>query len=281
MSDEESFLAKQIANGAVAFRLYGLGSTGDRRNPIDRWSASLGLATIRDEIEARAQNYVNQIGGNQAFQLSSMDDADRELACDVFRLQAQGIAGPAGLMTEPANEGGLVQQSMRHTEATMRMLLQSVAQQDKVQSRIVDRLLQRTEEMEARQIAAIELMGKLARDENAQAIELYKAKTHGDAKLQIAKKISDLIPLVADGVAAKYGGKTAGDVTLTHATKQIFDSLTPQQAEVLMGVLTDTQRMQILHVMKRLAAQEEAAKVAQGASTSANATTTNAPEVKH
>ncbi len=284
MSDDHAFLPKQIAEGAFAFRLYGLGPNGDRRNPIDRWSATLGLATIRDEVEARAQRYVDSMGGNQAFQLSSVDENDRELACEVFRLQAMGVAGPAGLMTEPANEGGMTQQAMRHAEAYARMLLQMTAQQDKTQTRMVDRLLARNDEIEARLLGGIELMGKLARDENAQAIELYKAKTSGEAKLMLGRKLGDLIPLAADAVASKYGGKTVSDVTLINATREIFSGLTGQQMDTIMGAMTDTQRMQIMHVMKRIAAQDEAAQqkdnAAMTAATGANASE-GAAEVKH
>jgi len=274
--DDQAFLPKQIAEGAHAFRLYGLGERGDRRNPIDRWSAALGLATIRDEIEDRAQRYVNGVGGNQAFQIAAMDADDRELACDVFRLQAQGIAGPAGLMTEPANEGGQVQQSMRHTEALMRLLLQQSSQTEKFQSRLVDKLMSRNEEIEARLLGGIELMGKLARDENAQSIELYKAKISGDAKMVLARKLGDLLPIAADAIGSKYGGKAVGDLTLIKATREIFAGLSAEQTEVIMGALSDTQRMQIMHVMKRIAQQDEAK-----AAASSNGASSPPGEVKH
>lgn len=259
MSDD-GFIAKKMAEGAATFRLFGLGPSGAGRTTLDKWSISIGLPTITDEIESKAKIYANTIGGNIAFQLAAYDDNDREMACEVFRLQAESAVGPLGLMTEPANEGGMGQQAMRHAEAFARQMLQQQAQTDRFQTRIMERILQRNEDMEARLVGGIELMGKLARDENAQAIELYKAKVGAETKHAITKKLMDVIPIGMDAMAAKYGGQTLSDATLTQATKAIFDGLNQTQIQTILGTLDETQRLQVMHVMKRLAAAEEANK---------------------
>lgn len=257
---EDGFLAKKLAEGAGAFRLYGLGPSGASRNLLERYSSSLGLSEICDQLEAKAKVYANTVGGNQAFQVVAVDENEKEIGCDVFRLQAESPLGPAGLMTEPANEGGLVQQNMRHTEALVRSLLQQQAQTDKVQSRIVDRVLQRNEQLEARVVGAIELMGKLARDDNAQAIEMYKAKISAESKHEITKKLAAVIPIAMDAIGAKYGGKAISGATLTNSVKAVFDTLQPEQVQQLLSILNEQQRLQIMAVFKRLASTEEADK---------------------
>lgn len=258
MSD--GFLARKLAEGAAAFRLYGVGPSGASRTLLERWSTALPLPEICDQVEAKAKAFVETLGGNQAFQIVALDNSEKEIGSDVFRLQAEGPIGTAGLMTEPANEGGLVQQAMRHTEAFARTILQQQAQTDKVSTRMMERILARNEQLEARVVSSIELMGKMARDENAQAIEMYKAKVSAESKHEITKKLTAMIPIVMDTVALKLGGKTVGDTTLTNAVGEIFHGLNGDQLQAMMGILSPQQRIQVMHVMKRLAQQEEDAK---------------------
>lgn len=257
---EDGFLAKKIAEGAAAFRLYGLGPSGASRNLLEKYSAALGHPEICDGLELKAKTYANTVGGNQAFQIVAYDDNEREMGCDVFRLQAEHALGPAGLATEPANEGGLVQQSMRHTEAFARTMLQQQAQTDKVQTRMLEKVLERNEQLEARVLGAIELMGKLARDDNAQAIEMYKAKVSAESKHEITRKLSAAIPIAMDAVAQKYGGKALSDATLTNSVKEVFEGLNAGQINALLGILDEQQRLQIMAVMKRIASADEANK---------------------
>lgn len=257
------FLRRKLQDQAAhTVELLVLGLEGQQTR-VDYWPASLGFDELIDEIEARASRHAAMGSSVCNFSVRVLDEHRECLGFDSFRVAATVAAGSRQMLSEPANEGGLVAQSMRHSEAAVSLLMRSTAS-NLEHSR---RLLERSEEREARyEETHLRVMQLLegARDKEAER-ELLRERQAANLRMKAEAfgKLKEIAPVVLDAIA----GRTPQGAQHTAAllASEVFASVRTEQLQGLLALLDDEQKIKVLALYRRYAEQQEKAEGPNGA----------------
>lgn len=246
------FLAASQESGAVRWVLYALDHL-HQRHRVGQYKGEF-LQDVLEEVEARSLAQANAMGGRHAFELLAHNEAGEVLATEVFSVTAETLPGASGVGVEPANEGGLVAQSMRHNEALMRT---SVAASDKTYrhlERALDSATKRAETAESKMLEMMATLQGVVLADHERQLDLKRAEAKADAMRALSNQVSAVLPDVAGAMVGKLRGSSA-QAALT--ARALFESLRAEQLEALQHVLSPDQLKRVVVLMKALAAEAE------------------------
>ena len=232
------------------FRLVVLDFEGNR-TPCGTYRGA--PADVLDEVEARALQQSNVLGGVNNFELQAIDPDGQVLGTEVFRVAAEG-QGTGAAFTEPANEGGFMSQLMRHKEAETRLHIDGTAKLFSQMSRTMDQLAKRAQWAEAQHLQGLEAIQAAVLSERQHEIELVKVQGKAQAMNALASKVSGLLPDVAAGILGKVRDKSAAAALLA---RDLLESIDNEQFQVILGTLNPEQQTKILKLMQDLAKEAE------------------------
>lgn len=202
-----------------------------------------------EEIESRALSHANTLGGTHAFCLEwvrvpESGTAPRVAGHEVFRVSAEAMPGTHALHSEPANEGGLLAQTMRHQEASMKMAIQASQQSMVAMERVLNRVAQRAEIMEQKYSDNLHQFLEARWATGEQEIAMVKAQGNAQAKAQLAAKLGNIAPAMLgrvvehfgrDGTAVRMRGFVGG--LSQEQIMKILQQLEPEQQALLLELI--------------------------------------------
>lgn len=256
-AEVEKLVCSQQAT-AFAATLYTVGLDGVRTLCL-RWAGPFpDPRELIEQIEERALRQANALGGVHAFQLELSGATGDVLGTEFFRVSAESFADGRSIVSEPANEGGLVAQAMRHVEAVMKVNVQSTEYGLRSAHKLIEQATRRAEFSEEKMLGMLALVHTMISGERETQVALVRAEARGAATKQIAGKIAMLIP----EISAAFLSGNAGPKGAAHAAalraKSLFSSITKEQLSGILGHLQPEQQMGLFALMKGLAAENEA-----------------------
>jgi hypothetical protein len=226
---------------ATAATLFTIGLDGHRTVCL-RWLGPFAdQAELYEQVEERALRQANALGGMHNFMLELVDAKGEQLGTEFFRVGAEGF-GERSMLAEPANEGGVLAQSMRLTEALARLQVMGSEKNMNAAHKLIDALGRRAEHSETKYLDGIQTIARALAADRASEVEAIKATGNAQAKGVIANKVAALIPQVL----ASFLSKNAGPQGPAHASalrmKDFTSTLTGEQFESILGVLRPEQQ---------------------------------------
>lgn len=209
------------------------------------------------EINGFTSNVVNAaeldaegLSGVQSYVLTAYDSEGSSRARFTMRIESQDDIDDSDF-SEPATKQGSIAQQMRHNEALVKALVASHTQSAYVMTRMIADLNEQNSELmrgHVDQVMAIEqlLTQKHERDEMSR---LNEAKI--DAVRSGVESVKMAVPIALRRFANKQERKALppAQEPIVAIIKQLSSSLTPEQVEQLMGVLTGPQKMGFLDLI--------------------------------
>jgi hypothetical protein len=259
LGDEVSKLVERHAAQSAVAVLYVIGISGHQR-VCERWARPLDAIALVEEVEERALRQANVLGGVHNFLLELIDDSKQVLGSEPFRVGAENFGGDRSLLSEPANEGGLVAQSMRHTEAANMTLIQGVAQMLTQSTKQLETLVKRANAAEDRGLQMLTVMHKMLSESGAVEAEITKAQGNADVKRAIGGRIANLLPALAAGLVAHKAGPNGAAHFAAHGLSGLAETLTPAQLQGIFALLNDEQRAAFYVAMEGVAKERDAKK---------------------
>jgi len=245
-------------DGAEAQRaiLYTVGLDGVR-TVCARWAGPFAdTGDTLEQVEERALRQANLLGGVHTFLLELRTLDDVVLGTEFFRVGAENFGNTErSLLSEPANDGGRMAQMMRHNEALMKGATLSFRETTAALLRDRELTGRRAEFLEEKYMKALEVVSSVVMHQHEHEIGLIKAKGNAAAKEKVVEKVAGLIPEVLASFVSGKTGQAANGAAI--AAKGLFSSISGEQMQAILGALDDGQRLQLIGLMKRLAAENE------------------------
>ena len=213
---------------------------------------------VVEQLEERAAKHANDHGGRHTFEVHATA-AGEDKGLTTFQVHAE-LDG----FTEPQNAGGIIAQSMRHTEAMARIMTSSsISMQDR-SNKFIDRLANRVEHLEDQRLEVLESMESLYINKAERDRETLKVIASEERKNLGAKKLLELAPSTLATIAPKIFGNNQMDAITAHAARDLFEGLNEKQMQAMIAVLPQEKQIAFFQMVKRLAqvdeTNEEAAK---------------------
>lgn len=257
MGSEVAQLVQSQRSHAGSAALYTIGLQG-HRTLCTRWAPLPDEAELIEQIEERALRQANVLGGMHNFMVELYDATGQPLGSEVFRLAAENFGDTSrSLLTEPANEGGIVAMSMRHTEASNRTLVEFA---HKVMTGIVkplEAVTRRLSASEEHQLAMMQAVQTLVFQDRAQEAEIERAQGSAKAKAIMAERVAGLLPAVAAGIVSKLAPQGGAAQFAAAGAEAFFSSIRADQFTKLVEIFDPDQRMQLFAFMEGLAKQKQ------------------------
>ncbi len=257
MGEEVAKLVERHAAEAAGAVLYVIGLSGHQR-VCERWPAPLSPTDLVEEVEERALRQANVLGGVHNFLFELVDAQKQVLGSEPFRVGAENYGGDRSLLSEPANEGGLVAQSMRHTEVANELLYRSTNSLLSQANKQLELLVKRSNASEDRSLQMLTVMHKMLSESGQIEAEVKKAEGNADAKRMIAGRLANLLPAIAAGIVAHKGGPNAAAHFAAHGLSGLAETLTPAQLQGIFALLNDEQRAAFYVAMEGVAKERDA-----------------------
>lgn len=233
--------------------LYALGQDLTRQ-PCQTWlSGTLERAELLEQIEEVALRRANVLGGNHAFLVELCDDGGTVLASEVFRVSAEVLPNGVSIAHEPANEGGLLAQLMRHNEANARTGVLQFQATSKATLEALNTISKHSQTVESKFTELMMRMQQLVLGEAETRVAIAREEGKQRSYNILAEKVGAVLPEVLGSMAGKLSG-TPGAAAAIKA-KGAFDTLTPQQLEHIMQVLDMPQKIALVGLLKTLAGE--------------------------
>lgn len=260
-AEVENLIKNQLA-GAYSAKLFMVGLDGIRTLCL-RWPGPFGdPSELLEQVEERALRQANALGGVQSFLFEMYDNAGQPLGCEVFRLSAEAMGGDRSMLAEPANEGGVVAQLMRQNEALLRtqalvLKEQTVSWKENLRAALnmVEASHKRADFSEGKYLEGLQVISQVLTGESENAVALKKAEGNADAKRLIAGRVAGLLPMVASAFVQNGPAKSPAHATLIGA-KNLFTSLTQEQIQAFLALLSPDQAAQVFQMMEAVMATE-------------------------
>lgn len=231
----------RLQPAATSAVLYTIGLDG-HRTVCQRWSGPFTEpADLYEQVEERALRQANVLGGVHNFLLELLDAKKEQLGTEVFRVGAEGF-GERSMLSEPANEGGVLAQSMRLTEAFARLQVQGSEKTLNQAHKLLEVMARRADHSENKYLEGLQAIARAHQADRQYEVEAIKATGNAQAKQLVASKLAALIPQVL----AAFVGKNAGPKGPAHASalrmKEFTGTLTQEQFESILTVLRPEQQ---------------------------------------
>lgn len=261
----ERFVRDAFGHGDGLLLLSVIASDGSRM-ACNRWDVGRDVDDAYKEtfeqIEERALRQANALGGTHAFILEWYRQCEGERprveGHEVFRVSAETAPG-GRFMSEPANEGGLVAQAMRHQETNQKHLSAMFDRAMHHMGRTLDRISERAEKAETRYVESMGVFLESIANKQAHEVELVKAQGNAEVKAQLAGRVATLIPAMA-GRVMEHFGKEGFQVRL----RGFFETLKPEQFGGILQQLQPEQQALLLEMAKPIIAELEEEKARAG-----------------
>jgi len=258
---------------AAAATLYTMGITGTR-TPCCRWGAPVSAlpddAELLEQIEERALRQANVLGGVHNFQLELYDGDKNPIGCEFFRVSAESFGQDRSLLTEPANEGGVLAQQMRLTEAYARTHVTFTEKGFGQLTKVIDTMAKRVEQSETNSAQMMATLYEVLIGRGDAEVEVQKAKGNAQAKVVMAERVMGLLPAIAAGFMLKNTGPTGAAHFAAQGADAFYSSITEEQLRVIMTALNPDQRQQLFIMIEGIAKEKAAAEAAERAAKSSN-----------
>lgn len=247
---------------AASAALYTIGLDGHRTLCL-RWQGPFSsVEDLNEAVEERALRQANALGGvhNFLFELTAPDGSS--LGSEVFRVSAEAMTGDRSMLSEPANEGGVLAQTMRLLEAHARINVQLVKGTQDNLLKQNEMLSRRADASEARYLSGMEVFMQALTGERQAEVEAIRADGNARAKLAIANRIGTLLGPLAAGLLKKQLPGAAGASAASAVNMQtLAGSLTTEQMEGIMQLLTPEQNATLFALLAPVKAEQEQTEV--------------------
>lgn len=254
------FLRRKLAEGdAERFALLLVNVEGSATF-CDAWPASLGFEEIRDSVEDKAAR-VAAMGATvcnfmlRAEGVKRQDGTREDLGFESFRVASQVAKTTGALMSEPANEAGLLAQLMRHNETNLRTTFQVQGVMFTQQQEEVRRLREQVTQFDERRIELFQLVEGLTTEKAARELAERKEQHTQQLKEKALNSLLPLLTIAADSVMGKVHPEGAA-LTAAHMAKDLFSTLKQEQVVEMLKHLEPEQAAQVIRMYRMLVQQE-------------------------
>lgn len=230
------------------------------KQPVQVWANGIEQAELLEQLEEVALRRTNVLGGNHAFLVELHDESKQVVASEVFRVTAELLPNGASIAHEPANEGGLLAQMMRHNEANARTGVMQFQAASNAMLQTLSTTTKHSAQVEAKFSELLMRMQALVLGEHEAKVVQIREEGKQKTIHLLAERVGSLLPEVLGSMTGKLTGTTGAAAAIK--AKGAFETLRPEQLETIMGVLDMEQKVAILGLMKTLA--EDAEKGAHG-----------------
>lgn len=249
------FLRRKVGEGADRFVLYAISAERERIK-LDQWPAGDDVEELRDLIEARASSHA-QMGPTVCdFWLDAFEKKE-SMGCVVFRVAAEAPGLAKTLVSEPANEAGLVSLSMRHAEASVRALLTMSARTFEAQQRQIESASLRATKGDESRLAMLEMLETAAQHKHQGEMERLQVEHTMRLKESALEKMALLAPVLGNALTKRTpGGQEAAAI---YAARTLFSSIRPEQLRAMLSPLDAAQQTLALSLFRTMAEEAERA----------------------
>lgn len=254
MAQELERLMGRVASTWRKVTLYALAQNLTRQT-LQTWEPPIEGAELLEQIEDRALRQANVLGGSHAFLVETLDDKDHVMGSEVFRVSAELLPNGVSIAHEPANEGGLLAQMMRHLEAQTRTGVLSFEKTSNATLRALESVGKHASQIEDRYVSLINRMQDVVLGEHQARVELAREEASAKTKHMFAERLAGILPEVIGSFTGKVSG-TPGAAAAVKA-KAAFETLRPEQLETIMSCLDMPQKIAIMGLLKSLAEDAE------------------------
>lgn len=262
MGAEIERLIREQKAGIQSARLFTIGLDGVR-TLCKLWQGPFeDMRDLHEEVEERALRQANTLGGVHNFLFEVYDAGGGSLGTEVFRVGAEALEGERSMLSEPANEGGVVAQLMRQNEALVRTgvyerkeMTHAFKEVQQAMGKLLSLSHGRAEYAEGKYLEAMQVFQQAIVGEQKHTLELERARGNADAKRQLAEKVSNYIPYVLGAFVKNGPLKNASQATAI-GVKNLFESLKQEQIEAILGLMTPEQQRALFTVFQSAAEAE-------------------------
>lgn len=210
-------------------------------------------------VEEAAHDDAESLGGHQRYLLLAyFKGADKPLGRCGFRMEAgdDEDEGDEELASEPANAKGLVAQTMRHQEATMRTSIMGHNHMMSMMQRTIDSQQDTINALLKEKFDSIKLIEEMLSLKQERDLEARKALHAEEMKEAGFKKLMLLGPSLVNRVVGK---KVLPEETtpMQETLKAFAESLTMEQMEKLQGVLTSEQVIAMVNILQTVTPEDK------------------------
>lgn len=256
MGAEIEKLIRSQQPAAMSATLYTIGLDGQRTKCL-RWDGPFDdHCELLEQVEERALRQANALGGVHSFCFELCDGAGTSLGCEFFRLSAEAFSGERSMLAEPANEGGVLAQSMRLTEAFARLQVQGSERSGNLMLKQLEAIARRAEHSESRYLEALQVLQRVLTGERQAEVEAIRADGNARAKVAIANRVATLLGPIASGMIAKYGGDAGPQAAIATAVQGFVSSLNQEQLEKIISVLQPEQAAAVFQLVSAVKTDE-------------------------
>jgi hypothetical protein len=258
-------MLERVGPSCVQVRLMHLAQDGTRM-PGASWDGPLDTSAKRldcaEDIEERAARETNILGGIHAWYIEVDGEGGKTLATEIFRLSAESLPNGKSISTEPANEGGVLAQMMRHHEVMAKQYMWDRERVSETLASENSKLRARNENLEDKLFKTLDTVREAILGERQHELELLKAKAKNELMLSVGKQVQGLLPEVASAFVHKQAKAPAAAAAI--GIQEFLKTITPEQFDVILSTLRPEQAMVLVQAMKRIA-EAEAEKAKQNA----------------
>lgn len=174
------------------------------------------------------------VRGSQSYALHAHYNSEKPEARITFRVDSEDDIETEGYHTDPPTKSGMLGQLMRHNEALMRQLVIGQSATQQYQARVISRLSEQNESMQAQRIQMFETYERLASMDHDRQLETRREESRERMLQEGLQTVKALAPAIMARRAAA-NGDNEGAVVI--AAKTLRDSITPDQFEKLQSTL--------------------------------------------
>lgn len=267
--EPSGFLRRKLSDGDVdRFSLLLVNVEGSATF-CDAWPVSLGFEEIRDLVEDKAARVAAMGATVCNFMLRAEgpkrpDGSREELGFESFRVASQVAKTNGSMMSEPANEAGLLAQLMRHNETNLRTTFQIQGLMFTSQAEENRRLREQVQQYEERRIEVWNLMEGLTTQKAQRELEERKAEHSQKLKEKALDSLLPLVSIASDLVMGKVHPEGQA-LTAANIARDLFGTLKQEQLVNMLAHLEPEQSAQVIRLYRVLAAQSEKEKAAETA----------------
>lgn len=212
------------------------------------------IATVENGISDDAEG----LGGVQTYVILPYhaNTATKPSSRFTIREATASVDDPEEMDSEPPTAKGMLAQSMRHTEAAIRMSMMSMGQIVTTLRHTNAKQAELIEKLVAEKMANLEMMEDLKSQKLEREILTRREESKEKMKVEIMDKVSTLVPVLVNRIAGKslLPGKTT---PMEGMIKGLVESIEPGQLESLQSVLKPTQLVALMEIFQSLQPEEK------------------------
>lgn len=212
------------------------------------------IAHALTEIELAADQDAEGLGESQKYcVLAFRGEPGQERSSGRFSFRVTVVDdGESEFVTsEPATLKGLLTQQMRHTEAMMRLTVQSIGQVQAMHQRTIEEQYQQLREYSAKHLDTLHLVEGLQQRSHERQLEVQREESRSEMAREAIEKLMLLAPALINRALGQKAlpEKISPEVASLQA---FFSTLTEDQWSSILATLTPEQQITIGTVLNTL-----------------------------